>query len=307
VNDVLLLGPQRHPTVADAVRELGLDGPVATVNAGWQEREADDRELDEQLGERSVNLRLHGRWLDALRDDHDLAEADRARRDRVDDLQALYLRRLHHSMEAILDLRHHAARDPELRDAEVADAIDAVRRLDARHLDRIDEVDRTFAQQVRLDDHPVVAEHRAAVARLVEGTDAVAIAGGHVGVLLRCLRVFALADVVGDRPVIAWSAGAMAISERVVLYHDLAVHSPGHAEVHARGLGLARDVVPLPHARRRLRIDDHERMALLAQRFAPARCLVLDDGARVRCPGGTPDLTHVPTVGDDGRLYAAAS
>ncbi|MFA9432173.1 Type 1 glutamine amidotransferase-like domain-containing protein [Egicoccus sp. AB-alg2] len=307
MNDVLLLGPQRRPTLADAVADLGLDGPIATVNAGWQEREPDDRELDELLGERSVNLRLYARWADALRDDDELAQADRARRDRIDELQALYLRRLHHAMEGISALRHHAARDPGLRDAEMADAVEEIRRLDARHLDRIDEVEADFAQQLRLSERPVVAEHRAAVARLVGGTEAVAIAGGHVAVLLHCLRLFGLTGVLGERPVIAWSAGAMAISERVVLYHDLAVHSPGHAEVHARGLGLCRGVVPLPHARRRLRIDDHERMALLARRFAPARCVVLDDGARLSCPDGATGATDLPTVGLDGHLHAEAS
>jgi len=307
VSDVLLLGPQRRPTLGEAMRDLGIDGPIATVNAGWQEREPDDQELDELLGERSVNLRLYARWTDTLRDDHELAEADRDRRDRIDDLQALYLRRLHHTMEEIVDLRRHASRDLELREAEVADALDAVRRLDARHLDRVEEVETGFAEQLRLGERPVVAEHRTAVKRLVGGTDAVAIAGGHVAVLLHCLRMFGLTDALGERPVIAWSAGAMAISERVVLYHDLAVHSPGHAEVHARGLGLCRGLVPLPHARRRLRIDDHERMALLARRFAPARCVLLDDGARLRCSGGVPSVETHPTVGQDGHLHAEVS
>jgi hypothetical protein len=305
VSDVLLLGPQRRPTLADAVRELGIAGRIATINAGWQEREADDRELDDLLGERSVNLRLYARWVDALRDDPALAEADRRRRERIEDLQSLYLRRLHHTMAEIDDLRHHTARDPELRETEVADAIEVVRRLDDRHLDRVGEVEAAF--RAELPGRAVVAEHRAAVARLVGGCDAVAIAGGHVAVLLHCLRVFGVADVLGERPVVAWSAGAMAVCERVVLYHDLAVHSPGHAEVYAHGLGLCRGLVPLPHARRRLRLDDHERMALLARRFAPARCVVLDDGVRLWCPGGVARLDGLPAVADDGRLHTVAS
>ena len=40
-------------------------------------------------------------------------------------------------------------------------------------------------------------------------------------------------------------------------------------------------MVPLPHMRRRLRVDDPIRMSVLARRFAPARCVVLDDGVRV--------------------------
>ena len=40
-------------------------------------------------------------------------------------------------------------------------------------------------------------------------------------------------------------------------------------------------VVALPHARRRLRVGDPIHMSVLARRFAPARCLVLDDATRV--------------------------
>jgi hypothetical protein len=118
--------------------------------------------------------------------------------------------------------------------------------------------------------------------------------------------LFGVADVLGERPVVAWSAGAMTVCERIVLYHDLAAHSPGHAEVFDTGLGLCRDVVPLPHARRRLRLDDRDRMALLARRFAPARCVVLDDGAQVDCPDGTCE-SEVVTVGEDGHLRRSAA
>ena len=48
---IVLLGPQREQrTVADAVRGLGVEGPVATVTAGWEEREAEDTELRDHLG-----------------------------------------------------------------------------------------------------------------------------------------------------------------------------------------------------------------------------------------------------------------
>ena len=57
---VILLGPQRRPTVDAVLRSLslspGLDGPVATITAGWQEREPDDRELSALLSARDVNL-----------------------------------------------------------------------------------------------------------------------------------------------------------------------------------------------------------------------------------------------------------
>ena len=69
---------------------------------------------------------------------------------------------------------------------------------------------------------------------------------------------------------IAWSAGAMALTERVLLFHDRTPHGPSHAEFLDERAGLAARRVLLPHARRRLRIDDPARMAELAVR-APHR------------------------------------
>ena len=73
---IIVLGPQRRPTL-DAV---GLDGPVATITAGWQEREPDDAELDALLDGRSLNLALYARWQDVLERDPEYAEAERAHR-----------------------------------------------------------------------------------------------------------------------------------------------------------------------------------------------------------------------------------
>jgi peptidase E len=82
-------------------------------------------------------------------------------------------------------------------------------------------------------------------------------------------------------PLIAWSAGAMACSERVVLFHDNPPQGAGNAEVLEGGLGLLPELVPLPHAHRRLQLDDQARIALFARRFAPHRCVALDDGAQL--------------------------
>src|SRR4029077_15454639 len=79
----------------------------------------------------------------------------------------------------------------------------------------------------------------------------------------------------------AWSAGAMALGERIVLFHDRSAHGPGHPEIHGSGLSVLRGVVPLPHARARLLLDDAPRMSVFARRFAPARCVLLEDGTRI--------------------------
>jgi hypothetical protein len=77
----------------------------------------------------------------------------------------------------------------------------------------------------------------------------------------------------------------MALAERVVLFHDHPPRGERHPEVYAHGLGLYAGVVPFPHARRRLRLDEPERMALLARRLAPSRAVLLPGGARL-------DLEH---------------
>ena len=64
---LVLLGPQRlRPTLKDAIACLGVTGRVATVTAGWEEREGEDAELDEHLAGRTVNLGLFPRAEERL-------------------------------------------------------------------------------------------------------------------------------------------------------------------------------------------------------------------------------------------------
>ena len=93
------------------------------------------------------------------------------------------------------------------------------------------------------------------LAKLVATTDAIVIAGGHVAVLANRLRLFDIAALAGARPIVAWSAGAMALAERVVLYHDHPPQGAAPAELLDRGLGLVAGVLPLPDAARRLALE----------------------------------------------------
>ena len=79
-----------------------------------------------------------------------------------------------------------------------------------------------------------------------------------------------------QKPLIAWSAGAMALTEAIVAFHDRPPQGPNHAEVIDLGLGLVPRLVLFPHAAERLRLDDRQRIATLAGRFAPLRCLTLE-------------------------------
>jgi len=310
---VILLGPQRRPTVDFAVRSLGLAGPFATVTAGWQEREPDDGELRQLLGGQAVNVELYRRWLDVQERDPEFAAAERALQGVLAELADLYLLRLDYALQAVYALQHRADSD-QLRGTftervatPVADAVAAVRSLDEAHLTQVNEVRGEFFDRLRPHDRPVIAEHRAAVAELLGSAAALVVAGGHVGVLAEVLHLFNVATVLRS-PVIAWSAGAMALTDRIVLFHDRSPHGPGHPEVYGSGLGITRDVVLLPHARARLLLDDTARMAVFARRFGPARCVLLEAGTRLELSdagGGLPPGTRV--LAEDGHVTSLAA
>ena len=274
---VTVLGPQRRPTVRP------IAGEVATVTAGWREREGDDAELDALLGGGTVNLHLHDRWLHVLESDPELANAELNHRAVLEELQDLYAVQVEHAEQAAAAVRRSSTR-PRTRTAALADAEAALRLLDQRHLDRVAEARADFDAAWRPAEREPVAGHRAAIAETLTRLSTLVVAGGHVGVLLHVLRLFA---VTPPADVLAWSAGAMALTDRVVLFTD------GRAEAYAPGLGLVPDTVLLPHARRRLPVDDPVRLGALARRFAPARCVVLDDGAT---------LATSRTIDPDGRL-----
>jgi hypothetical protein len=308
---VILLGPQRRPTVDTVVRSLGLDGPVATITAGWQERESDDRELSARLGGRDVNLALYQRWLDVQDRDPGYAAGERRLQAGLAELQDAYLLRLDYALQAVYALLRHGGSDDQLRVDAVAEAVAAVRELDAAHLRRVNTARGEFFDRLQPHDRPVIAEHRAVVAGVLGDAAALVMAGGHVGVLADVLHLFNVAAALHGEaphsaargaPVIAWSAGAMALADRIVLFHDRAPQGPGHPEVHGSGLSVLRDVVLLPHARARMLLDDTPRMAVFARRFAPARCVLLEQGTRIDADGDSACPPGTRVLAEDGRV-----
>lgn len=276
---VTLLGPQRFtPTLGEAVARAGISGRLASVTAGWQEREAEDLELHEHLGERTTNLMLYARSEDVFERDPQLAAAYRERQERLRELQELYRLRLDCAQMALRELELRSG-DPELLAPERESALEAIRSLDEHHLARVDEVHAGFVRQNRPAGRPAIERHSRQMVRQLEKVEGLAIAGGHVAILINRMRLFDLDKKLAGKAVFAWSAGAMAIAERVVLFHHFPPQGYGNTEVLEHGLGLARGLVLFPHAGRRLALDDRRRVALLARRFAPALCIAMANGA----------------------------
>jgi hypothetical protein len=291
---VTLLGPQRLPSVQQVVRGLDEQWCFAAVTAGWQERESDDAELRQLLGDRMVNLSLHGRWLDVLERDPEYAGAEREHEAALAELRQLYLIQLDHALQSTYAVAERREGRPRLR--EKALAVEMVRLLDEQHLSRVRDAQLAFFDAWRPQERPAVAGHREEVRRELGSVDALVVAGGHVGELVKVLHLFNVGPFVPDT-VIAWSAGAMALTSRVVLFHDYVPHGVAQTEVFGEGLGVVRDLVLLPHARRRLRVDDQVRMSVLARRFDPVPCLILDDGVRS-------DVTRDGHLPADARILA---
>ncbi len=280
-----LLGPQRfEPTLAEAVRALGIDGSFATVTAGWQEREAEVDELHEHLAGRAVNLELHRRGDAVFARDPELAAAHRDRQAMFRRLQELYVFRLQSLKRVCRELFTRPENDPAIA-SERRDAIDAMRRLDARHMDRLGEIHAAWHERWRPFERDAVAAERTGLAHKLAEVSGLAIAGGHVAVIVNRMRLFGVMDLVGDKPVVAWSGGAMVCGERIALFHDRPPQGRGNVELIDRGLGLVPGMVLFPHARRRLDLEDPVRLQLLALRFAPARCLLLEDRAQLLWDG----------------------
>lgn len=280
---VLLLGPQhREPCLRDALLGFApdaLEGPVALVSAGWEEREAETADLERHLGVAIESVGLWPRCEDAFEEDDSLRERLFARYDRMRELARIYRMRLAPELDALRTLiaESLAGGEPDLLDPAIADAFRAVRELDAHHLARVAELDEEVFDEVCGRD--AIRRRADEVRPTVESARTLLVAGGHVGILYNRMRLFGVRESLApDATLVGWSGGGMVLTDRIVLFHDAPPQGPSDPEVHGPGLGLAPGVVALPHARNRLQLDDAARVSLLARRFAPDMLVALDDG-----------------------------
>ena len=288
LSSAILLGPQRHVrTVRAAIEALvpaHRNGPIAAVTAGWEEREAEDQELREHVARPFVNLGIWGRVERIFEQDQELLAAMRQRHDTLRAVQELYRLRLNGLMDATHELFRRGG-DTALLAPARKDALAMVRQLDEQHQARVAQIHAEFAARIRPHERTAVLQHRRELAQQLRDASCLLVAGGHVAVLLHRLRLFDVFGLYGDRPVIAWSAGAMTLCQRIVLFHDEPPQGSSWAEVMEAGLGLVPDLVALPHARKRLHTDDTRNVQVMARRFAPAWCALLDDGSRIEWNG----------------------
>ena len=288
-----LLGPQHdRPTLRAVLEGMGAVGPFVLVSAGWEERESETGRLEAHLGEPARSLDLWPRCEAAFEADDQLRHLMFDRHDRMKDLSSLYRVRLAAELAAARELMGRT-RPGEL-DPLVGPSLDlacrALRELDDHHCARVGALnDEVFGEAAA---RGSLEAGRAEIREALAGAGTLLVAGGHVGILYNRMRLFGVLEALpAATPVVGWSAGAMVLTERILLFHDSPPQGPGDAEVLGPGLGLAKGVVALPHAARRLDLEDAGRVALLARRLEPELVVALDDGAAlVEGPAGWSSL-----------------
>lgn len=282
----ILLGPQSPVSnLRQAVDTIAADGPIVVITAGWRDSEGEIDELKAELARPIEDLLIYQRAEEVFVCEPELRALKRERQDKLRELQRLYRIRLAPAMSAARKLLRATA-EPELLRLEQRAAISQVRALDRHHLRRIVAVHRAFDQRRALLQIPAATAQRDAVQQRVANAGLVLIAGGHVAVLLNRLRLFRLGEWLNQKPVIAWSAGAMALSDRIVLFHHNAPQGKRDAEVLDAGLGIVGNRVLLPDARHRLSWSNRRRLALFSRRFSPAACCTLDCGSMIHIEDG---------------------
>lgn len=280
-----MLGPQRpNQNLSEVLqRSVTEPGAIAVISAGWRHDEADIGPLQAAMGRPSHHLALY-HWFDEIMRAHPgLKRSYRARQDARLAHKLLYRIRVDASLIAVRKLRALYDGDPDGVWPELQRAAKAVRRVDEDLMEELDTIKERFPELAAPWERPEVAPYLERIGSVVQDCAAIAIAGGHVAVLQNRLRFFGFDGLLTawTRPIVAWSGGAMVLTDRIALYYDDPPEGPGEAEVLGPGLGLLPGVVLFPHAERRLRMEQTHRLSSLAIRFQPADCITLENGAHL--------------------------
>jgi hypothetical protein len=285
VGSIILLGPQRpNQNLTEVLATVPGEGPVVAITAGWRHDEGEIEALQRAIGPTALHLPIY-RWFDEiLAEVPALAEGWRQRQAKIMELKALHRLRLHPAIEALRDVMGRLAAGSEIARPQFQWSLDHLRELDQQLLDHAAVIARQHPEVLRPWEHPAVAAVHQRVADSFAGARAILVAGGHVAVLRNRLEFFGVHNLLAQAvargtTAIAWSAGAMCLTERIVLFYDDPPDGEGNPELLDRGFEMVGSLVLFPHCRERLDLLDARRVSLLATRFAPDACIGLENGA----------------------------
>ena len=196
---VVLLGPQSEAaTVVDALRSLDIKGSVGLITAGWHDAEGDPAKIDPALAKRVHHIPLYGNAERVWKGDAELHQGHQAMQRAVRTARMAYNIRLANALNALAAIGTVEG-DRAVVEEEQAAALEALRRLDGLHVDRIASLRAAYNARFSPEARSAVQKERNEVTRLVEPMEAVVIEGGHVAVLINRMRLFDLSSMLDRR------------------------------------------------------------------------------------------------------------
>ena len=286
---VVVTGPHRGAIrLGEALEALGAPpGPAAAITVGWRESESVTAELEREAAASGRPLRplLLGERVRRVFDrDPELAGEHRALQERIRAEEQLYGARLRQAVEA----RHAVSRISAPEDCKrpyTEAAWDAVLAADRFHTAQQRGLWERFRSRVRPSARPALCAEIEAVRAILRDCAVLLVAGGHVAVIRNRLMLLDLGGDLARLPIVAWSGGAMALSPRVVLFHDRLPYGSARPEILGEGTATLPGAAFFPDASRRLDLADREGLGELAVRVAPQRAVLLDPGDRLDWDG----------------------
>ena len=308
----VVLGPQPgRISLGPGLEALDLpSGPVAAITVGWRESEPVLKEVERELGQcgrEAVPLHIGERVGQVFERDAPLGEAHRALQEGLLAEERLYGARLRRAVETAREVVRLSVAE-RYRAPYAEQAWEAILAADRFHVERHAQLWQEFREAVGLHERPAVREEKEEIERLLSGAAAVVLTGGHVAVIRNRLLLLGMADALARLPVLGWSAGAMVLTPRVVLFHDRLPGGSARPEILGDGLSLLPGVALFPDARVRLDLDDRQSLSELSGRVAPDRAVLLDPGDLIHWDGGSwsaPD--GIRLLSEGGEVETVAS
>jgi hypothetical protein len=287
LGQIHILGPQMPiPNIANVLNSHCRKGPIAVISAGWRYEEGEIQALTRDIQREVYHLPIY-EWFDELGAiEPELAGLHRMRQRRIKAYKKVYQLQLRSALEVWEQTRFLYKKKGAIYDQDEQEACQHVRNIDDGCITRLEEIREDFSALHQPWLHETAIPLFERIAYTFSQCSGIILTGGHVPVLRNRLYFFGLEHLLREaldegRQIFSWSAGAMTLTDRIVLYYDDPPLGIRHPEILDTGLGLINDTIFLPHASSRLKLSEPERIERFARRFHPATCICLENGAHI--------------------------
>jgi hypothetical protein len=187
---------------------------------------------------------------------------------------------------------------------ELRQAFQTLEANDDHLFELLGDIERRAFNAAGIDYHPGWRAARATLESRILSANSILLLGGRLDLLLDAFRFFRLRDAVAEAlrrgtQIVAMSAGAMALCERIIVYDDFA-ETRRDFQLYDRGLEIVREIQLLPHCMERIQTDDPDNLAYLARRFRHHVCVGLNQRSFLLL---TPGSGHATSQGEEDGAY----